>query len=214
MAAIPPFKAYLFDVDGTLLDSAPDICGAVSSVLAQTSKPDVPFDFLKKYIGRHLIDLFGDLFPDASADQIEAWIEEYRRIYPLREHASTKLYPGVGGALDKLGGLKTTATTKSTLTATNVLTQFGLISHFKHVQGTDGFPSKPKPDVLLRAIAALGVKPEDCLMVGDSVPDIIAARAAGVSVCAVSYGYGNPEELRAHSPDFWLDDLGAILPGC
>ncbi len=213
MAVIPPFRAYLFDVDGTLLDSAPDICGAVSSVLSRTSRPDVPYDLLKSYIGRHLVDLFSDLFPDASPEQVEAWIQDYRGIYTSGEHAGTKLYPGVLETITRLGGLKTTATTKSTLTATTVLTKFGLIEHFQHVQGTDGFPSKPKPDVLIRAMQGLSANPEDCLMIGDSVPDIVAAKAAGVKVCAVGYGYGKPEDLRACEPDYWLDELPGLLAG-
>ena len=65
---IPPFPVYLFDVDGTLMDSAADICGAVQSVLAGTTRPDVPFEFLRGYIGRHLNDLFSVLFPDAPPE--------------------------------------------------------------------------------------------------------------------------------------------------
>lgn len=205
MAKIPPFRAYLFDIDGTLTDSAPDICGAVSSVLAHTSKPDVPFEFLRTYIGRHLVDLFTDLFPEKSPAEIEALIEEYRGIYPKREHRMTKLYPGVAETMPKIGGRKTTATTKSTVTATNVLKLFGLIDHFQHVQGTDGFPSKPQPDVLLRAMAGIGARPEECLMIGDAVPDILAARAAGVKVCAVAYGYGDAQALRECQPDYFIE---------
>jgi phosphoglycolate phosphatase len=212
VAVIPPFRAYLFDVDGTLLDSAPDICGAVSSVLAGTAKPDVPHEYLRTFIGRHLVDLFGELFPEAPPAQVEAWIQQYREIYLSRGHVNTKLYPAVTETLALLGGLKTTATTKGTPTATNVLTQFGLIEHFHHVQGTDGFPSKPEPEVVRRAMAALGVRPEDCLMIGDSVPDIVAARAAGVKVCAVSYGYGDPAQLRACEPDYWIDSFGELAP--
>ena len=213
MLAIPPFRAYLFDVDGTLLDSAPDICGAVLSVLSTTSRPDVPFDFLQSYIGRHLVDLFSDLFPEASPEQIDAWIVEYRRVYPLRGHSNTKLYPEVAETLGKLGGLKTTATTKGTVTAQNILTQFGLAPHFQHIQGTDGFPSKPKPDVVHRAMEALGVRSKDCLLIGDSVPDMLAGKAAGVRVCAVSYGYGHADELRACQPDYWLDSFGGLALG-
>jgi len=57
------------------------------------------------------------------------------------------------------------------------------------------------------------VGPEDCLMIGDSVPDIMAARSAGVKVCAVSYGYGKPEELRGCEPDYWLDELSGLVAG-
>lgn len=211
MAVIPPFRAYLFDIDGTLLDSAPDICGAVSSVLATTSKPDVPHEYLRTFIGRHLKDLFSELFPESSPEQIEAWIQTYRTTYLAREHKQTSLYTGVPETLAKLGGLKTTATTKGTPTAANILTQFGLIEHFQHVQGTDGFPSKPEPIVLQRAMAAIGVEPADCLMIGDSVPDIVASKAAGVKVCAVSYGYGHASALRQAAPDYWIDELPGLL---
>lgn len=210
MVPVPPFRAYLFDVDGTLLDSAPDICGAVLSVLSTTTRPDVPVEFLQTYIGRHLTDLFSDLFPEAPPDQIDAWIVEYRRVYPMRGHSRTKLYPEVADTLAKLSGLKTTATTKGTPTAVNILTQFGLAPHFQHIQGTDGFPSKPMPDVVYRAMEALGVRAEDCLLIGDSVPDMLAGKAAGVKVCAVSYGYGHADELRACQPDFWLDSFGGL----
>ena len=105
------------------------------------------------------------------------------------------------------------ATTKGTVTAQNILTQFGLASHFQHIQGTDGFPSKPKPDVVHRAMEALGVQAEDCLLIGDSVPDMVAGKAAGVKVCAVSYGYGQLDELRACRPDYWLDRFGALTAG-
>jgi phosphoglycolate phosphatase len=96
---------------------------------------------------------------------------------------------------------------KGTPTTRIVLEKFRLIQHFDHVQGTDGFPSKPAPDVILTAIAALGAKPEDCLMVGDSPPDMEAGRRAGVKTCAVRYGYGKREQLALHNPDYWVDDL-------
>ncbi len=209
--ALPPFRAYLFDLDGTLFDSAPDICAAVGAVLANTPKADTPYETLKSYIGRHLTDLFSDLFPEASPADIEAWIFDYRRIYLGRGHRNTVLYEGVAETMERLGGRKGTATTKSSQTAAGILSQFGLAHHFHHVQGTDGFPSKPNPEVIHRALAALEVRPEECLFVGDSVPDMLAGRAAGVRVCAVGYGYGKEHELRACEPDFWLDrfaDLG------
>jgi phosphoglycolate phosphatase len=209
--AIPPFRAYIFDIDGTLLDSAEDICGAVSTVLARTTRPEVEFAYLKSFIGRHLTDLFEELFPEATPAQIEAWIQEYRTLYPERGHRSTRLYPGVEETIRALGGVKTTATTKSTLTATNILTQFGLRPEFAHIQGTDGFPSKPKPDVLYRALDAIRIPAEECLFIGDSVPDMVAGKAAGVKVCAVSYGYGKPQELRDCQPDYWADDIRALL---
>ena len=122
------------------------------------------------------------------------------------------MYPGVPEALAALAGHKSTATTKGTPTTRAVLEQFGLIQYFDHVQGTDGFPYKPAPDVILTALAALGARPEDCLMVGDSPADMEAGRRAGVKTCAVRYGYGKPEDLARFTPDFWIDDLRALAP--
>ena len=206
--SVPAFPVYLFDVDGTLVDSAGDICGAIQTVLA-ACPPAQPAsdDFLKRYIGHHLIDLFGDLFPEMSNDEIDRLVCHYRSVYPARNHASTTIYPGVADALARLRGRKSTATTKGTPTTRIVLERFGLIDHFDHVQGTDGFPSKPAPDVIFKSLEVLGVKPAECLLVGDAAPDMEAGRRAGVKICAVRYGYGDLEAMRKFEPDYWIDDL-------
>lgn len=204
---IPRFPVYLFDIDGTLLDSAQDICGAVQQVLAATPRNDLPFEFLKGYIGLHLLDLFQDIFPGHTPEQIDELILQYRTFYPARGHKLTRIYPGVKEALPLLGGRKATATTKGTPTTRAVLQQFGLLDHFDHVQGTDGFPCKPAPDVLLKSMEAVGAAPMECLMVGDSPADMEAGRRAGVKVCAVRYGYGDAAELARWEPDYWIDDL-------
>jgi HAD superfamily hydrolase (TIGR01549 family) len=211
--AIPAFPVYLFDVDGTLVDSAADICGAIQAVLASTHQNEVPFELLKGYIGRHLTDLFEDLFPDYTTAQIDSFIEEYRRIYPARQHAATKAYPGVKAVLSQLPGRKATATTKGTPTTRLVLAMFELLPYFDHVQGTDGFPAKPNPDVICKSLHALGAEAKDCLFVGDSVADMEGARRAGVRSCAVTYGYGHRPDLARWNPDFWIDDLSELLPG-
>lgn len=207
---IPAFPVYLFDVDGTLVHSAPDICAAVQETLKGTPAPQVDDAFLTTYIGRHLIDLFSYLLPDYSPEQIDGLVATYRTIYPARNHKSTRLYPGVREALSRLGGRKSTATTKGTPTTRIVLEMFGLLPYFDHVQGTDGFPAKPAPDVIRRSIDLFGVQPEDVLMVGDSATDMAAGRAAGVKICAVRWGYGNHEEMAGYQPDFWIDDIGEL----
>ena len=209
---IRQFPVYLFDIDGTLLDSAADICGAVQQVLDTTGCPPVTVEFLKKYIGLHLNAVFGDVLPTYSQEQIDELIRQYRTFYLGRGHAQTSPYPGVAEALAALPGRKGTATTKGSPTTRAVLEQFGLLEYFDHVQGTDGFPCKPAPDVILTALAALGAKPEDCLMIGDSAADMEAGRRAGVQICAVRYGYGNAEELARFEPDYWVDDLRALVP--
>jgi HAD superfamily hydrolase (TIGR01509 family) len=204
---IPRFSLYLFDVDGTLLDSAADICGAIKGALAGTPHANCEESLLRSYIGRHLFDLFGDLFPGCGPERMEALLAEYRRIYLGRGHARTRLYPGVLESLASLPGNKATATTKGTPTTRAVLEQFGLLPYFHHVQGTDDFPAKPAPDVILRSIEHFHAPLDQVLMVGDSAADMEAGRRAGVRTCAVRYGYGNEADLARHAPDYWIDDL-------
>jgi HAD superfamily hydrolase (TIGR01509 family) len=207
---IPAFPVYLFDVDGTLMDSQADICGAIGTVLASRGRSDVSHEFLRRYIGRHLLEEFLDLgFP---AEEIDQMIAEYRVIYSSRGHSGTVVYPGVADALARLGGRKSTATTKGSATTKLVLEQFGLLRHFDHVQGTDGFPAKPEPDVLLKSLEVLRVRPDDCLFVGDSAADMESGRRAGMRTCAVTWGYGEPHEMARWEPDFWIHAPHELLP--
>jgi HAD superfamily hydrolase (TIGR01509 family) len=208
---IPAFDFYLFDVDGTLVDSALDICGAIQGVLASTARTDVPDEFLRSYIGRHLFDLFEDLFPACPPEKMERMIQQYRSSYAARNHASTRIYRPVPETLAQLPGKKSTATTKGTPTTRTVLEMFGLLPYFDHVQGTDGFPAKPAPDVIFKALEGIGGTPDRCLFVGDSAADMEAAKRAGVRSCAVTYGYGKREDLARWSPDYWIDDLSQLI---
>ena len=204
---IPSFPVYLFDVDGTLLDSAADICGAIRGSLAGTPHFECDEALLRRYIGLHLNDLYRDFFPDYTQARIDEFVQTYRTIYPTRGHRSTSVFPGVKEGLERLGGRKSTATTKGTPTTRLVLDLFGLLPFFDHVQGTDGFPAKPAPDVILTSLAGLGATPGECLLVGDSPADMEAGRRAGVKICAVRYGYGSIAELARWEPDYWIDDL-------
>jgi phosphoglycolate phosphatase len=204
---VPRFEVYLFDVDGTLLDSATDICGAIREVMAREGVAAPSFAELRGLVGLHLVEFFAGAFPGCGDEKLEELFQAYRSCYRARGHRETRVFPGVVEGLEALGGRKTTATTKGSPMTRSILEQFGLIGHFDHVQGTDGFPSKPEPDVIFAALRALGAEPRDCLMVGDSTADIEAARAAGVKVCAVRYGYGDPEKLARLEPDYWVEDL-------
>lgn len=204
---IPRFRLYLFDVDGTLTDSAEDICGAIEATLARRGHPPQSFEFLRSFIGRHLTEMFCECIPGVSEAEVSGLIEDYRQTYWAREHASTRLYPGVAEAMPRIPGLKSTATTKGTPTTRIVLEKFGLLPYFDHVQGTDGFPAKPAPDVIERSLQRFAVDPADVLMVGDAPADVLAARAAGIQCCAVRYGYGNPAHME---PDFWIDSLAEL----
>ena len=213
--SVPQFPVYLFDVDGTLVDSAPDICFAIQGSLATTRQCDVDEQFLRRYIGRHLIDLYQDLLPEYTRDQMDQLVTDYRRIYLARNHPLTRTYPGVAEALAALPGKKSTATTKGTPTTRSVLEMFELLRYFDHVQGTDGFPAKPEPDVIFASLKVFGASPAECLLVGDAPADMEAGRRAGVKTCAVLWGYGKREELAKWEPDYWVEhpaELGGNAP--
>ena len=205
--SIPWFPVYLFDLDGTLVDSWRDITGAIRSVIAETPQSGDPVtdEFLRAYIGRHLIDLFLDL--GYEREQIDPMVVNYRHIYAARHHANTVRYPGVKEGLAALGGRKSTATTKGTPMTRVVLEKYELLEYFDHVQGTDGFPAKPEPDVVLASLRIFDVDPKDVLFVGDAPADMEAGRRAGVKTCAVRYGYGTEADLAKWEPDYWIDDL-------
>lgn len=200
---IPKFPVYLFDVDGTLVDSAHDICTSVQQVIAARGRNGVSFEFLRGYVGRPLLDLFTDT--GFERDLIDTLVAEYREIYFARRHQSTRVFPGIYEMLASLGGRKSTATTKGSASTRTVLEQFGLMPHFDHVQGTDGFPAKPEPAVIFAALNALNARPEECLLVGDSAADMEAGRRAGVQLCAVRWGYGDLEAMAKWNPDYWID---------
>ncbi len=210
-AEVPGFPVYLFDIDGTLLDSADDICGAIVQALEGTPRAALAKADLIRYIGVHLIDMFTDLLPDATPEEIDGLVLRYRTFYPARGHKCTKPYPGVHETLAALPGLKSTATTKGTPTTRTVLELFGMLPYFDHIQGTDGFPHKPAPDVILRSLEVFGVAPDDVLFIGDSAADMEAGRRAGVKTAAVTYGYGDPNELARWEPDYWIRDLRELL---
>jgi phosphoglycolate phosphatase len=209
--SVPRFSAYLFDVDGTLVDSANDICGAIQAVLATTRQNTVADDLLRRYIGRHLYDLFQHILPECTREQMDEMLVDYRRIYLARNHRLTRAYPGITDTLAALPGRKSTATTKGTPTTRAVLELFGLLPYFDHVQGTDGFPAKPEPDVILASLQVFGTAAEDCLFVGDSAADMEAGRRAGVKTCAVLWGYGCREDLAQWSPDYWITHPRELL---
>jgi len=208
---MPEYSVYLFDVDGTLLDSAGDIYGALQEVLDGHPVNGLSEALVRRYIGYHLIEFFRHVLPHYSEEEHQELIRRYREAYPARGHRLTRVFPGVRETLARLPGRKGTATTKSTATVRAVLEQFGLLEYIDHPQGTDGFPAKPEPDVIYAALRGLGARPEDCLLVGDSPADMEAGRRAGVRICAVRYGYGDPAELARYEPDYWVEQPEDLL---
>jgi phosphoglycolate phosphatase len=205
------FSAYFFDIDGTILDSAPDICGAILAACGQNGMPDVSEAQVRRHIGRSLVSTFSDFYPGISQPDLDRLCAIYREHYQRRAHANTRVFPGVAEMLAQLPGLKSTATTKGTATTNLVLDLFGLRQYFHHVQGSDNGRYKPDPTILLEAAEVLRVRPEACLMVGDTPVDIEAGQRAGMRTCAVAWGYGDHAELRKLQPDLWIETPAELL---
>ncbi len=214
-------RAVLFDLDGTLVDSAPDICAALNETLESYSHPTLTLEAVTRMIGRGVPVLVErayaflglDLEP-AERDRVAA---RYLAIYEARATAETALMAGVSDFLRNLHargvpiGVVTNKPGEATRT---VLEHFGLLDLMAVVVGGDaGPPTKPDPGLLLHACEALGLAPGDAVYVGDSENDVGAARAAGMPVVAVAGGYTEltPEALGADAAIERLDELPAAL---
>ncbi len=208
MSASPAVTAIVFDLDGTLVDSLDDIIAAFCRSFHVVGIAPPAAAAVRPMIGKPLREMYA---PWAPASGIDTLVAEYRRDYAERCADHTRPYPGIVDLLDALrarGHALAVATTKTTAMARIVLARLGLEQHVDHVQGTDGFPHKPAPDVILRALAALACR--GAWMVGDATFDVAAGRAAGLRTCAVTWGVHSAAQLRAAEPDVIADSVQAL----
>ncbi len=203
--------AYLFDIDGTLLDSAADIAAAVAAACRQDGREAPALSAITRYVGRPLAEMFADFYPSTSSEDLARLSAFYREYYHARDHGSTRVYPGVTAMLGALPGRKSTATTKHSATTAAVLERFGLRQYFDHIQGSENGRYKPDPTNLLAAAAALRAPVGECLMVGDTPADVEAGLRAGMQTCAVAWGYGDREAVQRAGPDYWIERPEELL---
>jgi len=190
-------RALAFDLDGTLIDTLPDLAAAGNRMLAALDREPAVEEQVRQYIGdgiavftRRL--LAGDHQGDIDASLAEAGLTLFKRLYAEELTVRSRPYPGVPQALRALAARYSLAcvTNKALAYTEPLLTALGMRSDFKLVIGGDSLPRK-KPDALplLHTAASLGVRHEQLLMVGDSANDCACARAAGCPVVCVPYGY-------------------------
>lgn len=212
-------QLLLFDLDGTLIDSGPDIAAAVNRLLAYHDLRPLPEAEIITYVGRGVRLLLSQVFAVTGSPKdttIEELYKEFVAFYQTELTLRTRPYPGVLPTLERLSSEGYTlgiCTNKPVFLAKPILEHLGLAPFFRCLVGGDTLPvRKPDPAPVLYAIQSLHSSPEQTLLIGDSTYDILAGKAAGVWTCAVTYGYQATPILLAEQPHTLLHDFPALLP--
>jgi phosphoglycolate phosphatase len=208
-------KLVLFDLDGTLVDSAPDIAAALNDALAELGQPTHPLDTVTTYVGDGAAKLVERAVGLTAPIDQTLLLERFKARYAANLCVRTRLYPGIAGTLEAFRARGTplaVVTNKPGDLARTLLRTLAIDGFFVEVVGDgDGFPRKPSPEIALAVCARHAVAPADALLVGDGLPDVRLARAAGCRAAAVTWGYTPREALLAEKPDWLVEAPTALL---
>ena len=212
-------QLVMFDLDGTLIDAVPDLAAAVDQMLAKRGRPPAGVERVRDWVGNGSPVLvrraLAGSIEHAGVDDGEAAqaLQDFLQAY-AGSHSATTVYPGVNELLQWLrsqGVALAVVTNKPERFVAPLLKEKGL-GEFGWIIGGDTLPlKKPDPAGLLQVMRAAGVSPQQSLFVGDSRSDVLAARAAGVKVVAVSYGYNHGRPIAEERPDLLVDSLDALI---
>lgn len=218
-----PARAVLFDLDGTLLDTIGDLAEAAKRMLAELGRPQRPLEEIHSFVGKGLPNLVRRCLTEnaeASEAEIDAAIPVFRRHYTVVNGLGTRAYPGVVETLEAMaarGFRLAVVTNKAGDFTLPLLERMDIARYFQAVVSGDTLPvKKPDPAMLVHACKLLGVSPREAVMIGDSANDALAARAAGMPVLLVSYGYSEGMPVDTIECDGLLSDalqaLDHIIP--
>lgn len=201
-----PVKAVVIDLDGTLLNTAPDLAEAANRMLAEMQRPSVPIEVIMTYIGNGVERLIkrvltGEMYAEPDAALMAKAKPIYERHYLECVSLYSRPFPGVVEGLDALkqaGYRLACITNKAAKFTLPLLKDTGLHDYFELILSGDSLPrTKPDPLPLLHACEQFGVTPDQLLLIGDSMNDAQAARAAGCHIFCVPYGYNHGEPVES-----------------
>ena len=200
----------VFDLDGTLIDSARDLADSTNEVLASYGAVPLPSDDVVAMVGDGARMLLVRALAAAGADApLDDALGRFQRVYDRRLVLHTRPYAGIGEAVASLSARASLAvlTNKPLAPARKLLETFDLAARFRWVLGGDGpFPRKPDPAALAHLMAEAAVPAGRTLFVGDSPMDVATARAAGVTLCLARYGFGHRNGSGPGPGDLVVDD--------
>ena len=209
--------AVLFDLDGTLIDSAPDLAGAANDLRSSHGLPALPYERLRPMVGAGARGMIGAAFDVAPDDaRFSGLRDEFLRRYENRMTQETRVFAAmlpVLDALDRLGRPWGVVTNKASRFTDPLVRAMGLHQRAAIVIAGDSTPhSKPHPAPLLEAARRVGAAPADCVYVGDDLRDVQAGRAAGMKTVIAAWGYlGIGEPIEAWGADHIVHAPGELL---
>ncbi len=214
-------EMILIDVDGTLVDSVPDLAYCVDEMMTVLGREPHGEVRVRDWVGNGVERLVRRALVGALRGEPDE--ADFERAYPIflelyAENTSRRscLYPGVREGLDRLKAANYRlgcVTNKAARFTEPLLKDLGIYDDFSIVISGDTLTKKkPDPAPLLHAAKLLGCQPADAMMIGDSVSDVAAARAAGFQIVCMSYGYNHGVDIREAAPDAVIDTLTEIMP--